>query len=142
MQSCFPTFWGLKVQVGFSWLSSQPAKGDGGRKAWRGVRRAGSREARLSPSSPKPPPPVTHPQPPGCSENSLEPHSPQSKASVAFSEVLLVRLRFMMRGGGRAAARKGALQPPADKAAHTRAGDTQAERSAKGRCLDRPERER
>ena len=39
-QSCFPTFWGLKVQVRRSWFSSQPAKGDGDR--WR---RAGSREA-------------------------------------------------------------------------------------------------
>lgn len=34
-----------------------------------------------------------------CSEDTLGPHSPQSRLSVSFSEVLLMGLRFMMRAG-------------------------------------------
>ena len=38
-------------------------------------------------------------QDPRCSKDTLGPHSPQSRLSVSFSEVLLMGLRFMMRAG-------------------------------------------
>lgn len=67
-QSCFPTFWGLKVQVGLSWFSSWPA-GTGRQRAEEG----GLPERRpLSPSSPlSSPRDVPCRQDTRCSEDTL-----------------------------------------------------------------------
>ena len=51
-------------------------------------------------------------QDPRCSKDTLGPHSPQSRLSVSFSEVLLMGLRFMMRAGAEQLPRKGPLQSP------------------------------
>lgn len=92
------------------WFSSQPAKGQGDRG-----RREGSRRGVLSlPLQPSLSSPRRRSLPPGhpLPEDTLGPHSPQSRLRVSFSEVLLMALRFMMRAGVEQLPRKSAHYNP------------------------------
>lgn len=102
-----PSHWGLKVQVGLSWFSSQPAEDRETKRAEGGLQRGvlSLLQPSLFPQRRSLPCRTPAAQYPGGLTH------PRAGLRVSFSEVLLMALRFMMRAGASSCRGKGHYNP-------------------------------